>query len=98
VKRLGYVVVEPSQRVERVPDRLMGRHEIRWPSEGGSAPEDAAAGAGRVYRRSTLPEADVAIYVWTERDPFGLSESVRAEIRRRAAEDAAAGGETSPSS
>jgi hypothetical protein len=97
MKRLGYVVVESSQRVERVPDRLMGRHEIRWPSEGGATPEDAA-GAGRVYRRSTLPEADVAVYVWAERDPEGLPEAVRAEIRRLAVEDAAAEGDRSPSS
>jgi hypothetical protein len=89
VKRLGYVVVEPSQRVERVPDRLMGRHEIRWPSEGGTTPEDAP-GVGRVYRRSTVSEADVAIYVWSGRDASALAESVLHEIRRMAAEDTAA--------
>ena len=81
--------MEPSQRVERVPDRLMGRHEIRWPSEGGTTPEDAV-GVGRVYRRSTVVEADVAIYVWSGRDASALADAVLDEIRRRATEDAAA--------
>lgn len=87
---IGYIVVEPDLRIERVPDRFLHWDDILWPPARNSLPEKVPGeptqtfAANELYHRYQVADDDIAIYVWSRRDPNGLPGTILQDIRDRA--------------
>ena len=90
---LGYILVEPDLRIERVPDLLVAWEDILWPAGRNVMPAVRPGSPAPVfspkelYHRHTLGHAGAAVYVWTRRDANALPDGVTAAIRERAAKE-----------
>lgn len=87
---IGYIVVEPDQRVERVPEFLLEQEEILWPVSENLLREQAPTepvhyiDLTQFYQRHRMTGTDIEVFVRTQRDPNGLPEDINADICKRA--------------
>jgi hypothetical protein len=90
---VGYIVVEPDLKIERVPAHLLEWDDIRWPAANNMMPEKKPGEAtsmfkvDELYHRYRLTGDDIDVFVWSKRDATALPNAISTEIRKLARHD-----------